>query len=142
MAFKPNYNQQRADRNRGQGAKEAGKAEASRRGDGEAQGGTRRRSPSPTRRPRTPSSEHPGHGQEDSKRVRTASCCSTFSTRTASQTSNRKVPAAELGGLDGDEPARTIVEVAGSRDRRDVRAPARPHQVDQARAQGLGRKPV
>jgi hypothetical protein len=26
------------------------------------------------------------------------------------QTSNRKVPASELGGLDGDEPARTIIE--------------------------------
>jgi hypothetical protein len=26
------------------------------------------------------------------------------------QTSNRKVPAAELGGLDGDTPARTFVE--------------------------------
>ena len=27
------------------------------------------------------------------------------------QTSNRKVPAAELGGLDGDMPARTFVEI-------------------------------
>lgn len=27
------------------------------------------------------------------------------------QTSNRKVPATELGGLDGDAPARTIVEM-------------------------------
>jgi hypothetical protein len=26
------------------------------------------------------------------------------------QTSNRKVPATELGGLDGDAPARTIIE--------------------------------
>jgi hypothetical protein len=26
------------------------------------------------------------------------------------QTSNRKVPAADLGGLDGDEPARTFIE--------------------------------
>lgn len=26
------------------------------------------------------------------------------------QTSNRKVPAIELGGLDGDAPARTIIE--------------------------------
>ena len=26
------------------------------------------------------------------------------------QTSNRKVPSAELGGLDGDEPARGIIE--------------------------------
>jgi len=26
------------------------------------------------------------------------------------QTSNRKVPAGELGGLDGDAPARTIIE--------------------------------
>jgi hypothetical protein len=28
-----------------------------------------------------------------------------------SQTSNRKVPATELGGLDGDLPARTFVEI-------------------------------
>jgi hypothetical protein len=27
------------------------------------------------------------------------------------RTSNRKVPAAEVGGLDGDDPARTFVEV-------------------------------
>ena len=27
------------------------------------------------------------------------------------QTSNRKVPATELGGLDGDDPARTFIEV-------------------------------
>lgn len=27
------------------------------------------------------------------------------------QTSNRKVPAAELGGLDGDLPARTFIEM-------------------------------
>jgi hypothetical protein len=27
------------------------------------------------------------------------------------QTSNRKVPAAELGGLDDDEPARAIIEM-------------------------------
>jgi hypothetical protein len=26
------------------------------------------------------------------------------------QTSNRKVPAVELGGLDGDAPARTVIE--------------------------------
>lgn len=26
------------------------------------------------------------------------------------QTSNRKVPATDLGGLDGDEPARTFIE--------------------------------
>ncbi|WP_119417758.1 hypothetical protein [Desertibaculum subflavum] len=26
------------------------------------------------------------------------------------RTSNRKVPAADLGGLDGDEPARTFIE--------------------------------
>jgi hypothetical protein len=27
------------------------------------------------------------------------------------QTSNRKVPAAELGGLDGDDPVRAIIEM-------------------------------
>jgi hypothetical protein len=27
------------------------------------------------------------------------------------QTSNRKVPAAELGGLDGDAPARAVIEM-------------------------------
>ncbi|MPY69149.1 MAG: hypothetical protein GEU92_03580 [Alphaproteobacteria bacterium] len=32
-----------------------------------------------------------------------------------SRSSNRKVPAAELGGLDGDEPARTFLEEQESR---------------------------
>jgi hypothetical protein len=32
-----------------------------------------------------------------------------------SQRSNRKVPAGELGGLDGDAPARTIVEMQDRR---------------------------
>jgi hypothetical protein len=36
------------------------------------------------------------------------------------RTSNRKVPASELGGLDGDAPAR-VCRKAGSHDRRDVR---------------------
>ena len=41
-----------------------------------------------------------------------ASSCSMFSTRMATQTSNRKVPAEVLGGLDGDSaPARAIVEL-------------------------------
>ena len=31
------------------------------------------------------------------------------------QTSNRKVPATELGGLDGDAPARTFVEIQDRR---------------------------
>ena len=37
------------------------------------------------------------------------------------RTSNRKVPATELGGLDGDAPART-----GPHDRRDARARRTP----------------
>jgi hypothetical protein len=39
------------------------------------------------------------------------------------QTSNRKVPAAELGGLDGDTPARTFVE---SQDRKIAEISGRP----------------
>jgi hypothetical protein len=31
------------------------------------------------------------------------------------QTSNRKVPAADLGGLDGDAPARTFIEMQDRR---------------------------
>ena len=31
------------------------------------------------------------------------------------QTSNRKVPATELGGLDGDDPARTFIETQDSK---------------------------
>ena len=39
-----------------------------------------------------------------------------------SQTSNRKVPATELGGLDGDAPARTFVEIQDRKigERRDA----------------------
>jgi hypothetical protein len=39
------------------------------------------------------------------------------------QTSNRKVPATELGGLDGDAPARTFVE---SQDRKIGEISGRP----------------
>ncbi len=34
------------------------------------------------------------------------------------QSSNRKVPATELGGLDGDAPARTFVEIQATAERR------------------------
>ncbi len=54
------------------------------------------------------------------------------------QTSNRKVPATDLGGLDGDAPARTFIESAGPQDRRDVRRLARAHQVDRPLAQACG----
>jgi hypothetical protein len=37
------------------------------------------------------------------------------------RTSNRKVPATELGRLDGDAPARIFHRDSGSNDRRDVR---------------------
>jgi len=43
MAFKPNYNFQKAERSRAKAAEEAGKAETSPRGVGEAQGGAGRR---------------------------------------------------------------------------------------------------
>jgi hypothetical protein len=36
------------------------------------------------------------------------------------RTSNRKVPASELGGLDGDAWGRAFVENSGRHDRRDV----------------------
>jgi hypothetical protein len=39
------------------------------------------------------------------------------------QTSNRKVPSAELGGLDGDEPARGIIE---AQDRKIAEMSGRP----------------
>ena len=41
------------------------------------------------------------------------------------QTSNRKVPASELGGLDGDQPAPTLSR------RRTAKQTVRAHQVDQ-----------
>ena len=52
------------------------------------------------------------------------------------QTSNRKVPASELGGLDGDAPARTIIEnqdqkiaeMSGSR-RPPIKSVARARKV-------------
>src|SRR5262249_32118293 len=92
----------------GQGAKEAGKAETPRRGNGEAQGGAWRR---PRRR------------EESEGRIVTACTMAKKSQvrpdgfvlfdvlyEDGTQTSNRKVPASELGGLDGDLPARTFVE--------------------------------
>lgn len=40
-----------------------------------------------------------------------------------SRSSNRKVPAAEVGGLDGDEPARAIIE---AQDRKIAEQSGRP----------------
>jgi len=63
------------------------------------------------------------------------------------QTSNRKVPATELGGLDGDAPARTIIEdqdqkiaeMSGSR-RSPIRSIARSRNaVKKLAAGGPGR---
>ena len=49
------------------------------------------------------------------------------------QRSNRKVPADILGGIDGDEPARALIEAAGPRDQREVRHAAARHRADRAR---------
>ena len=47
-----------------------------------------------------------------------------------SQTSNRKVPATELGGLDGDAPARTFVEIQDRKIGEVSGQAARAHQDD------------
>src|SRR5262249_7495678 len=107
---------------------EAGKGETSRRGNGEAQGGAWRRA----------------RCREESEGRIVTACTMTKKPQVrpdgfvlfdvlyedGTQTSNRKVPASELGGLDGDLPARTFVE-ARSRNQHGVRQTARAHQVDQ-----------
>ena len=45
-----------------------------------------------------------------------------------SRTSNRKVPSAEVGGLDGDEPIRAFIEAQDRDDRRALGQSARPDQ--------------
>ncbi|ACL55716.1 hypothetical protein Mnod_0684 [Methylobacterium nodulans ORS 2060] len=45
-----------------------------------------------------------------------------------SRRSNRRVPRAALNGLDGDAPARQIIEEQGSGDRREVRPSAARHR--------------
>jgi len=52
-----------------------------------------------------------------------------------SQTSNRKVPATELGGLEGDEPARAIIE---AQDREIAERSGRPR----GRIKSLERAPT
>ena len=135
MAFKPNYNQQRADRNR---AKAQKKQEKLKRLEEETAKRKAARGDEPG--DRKTSRGRLGDSQSwprNSKPARTASCLFDVFYEDGTQTSNRKVPAAELGGLDGDAPARSIRRSAGPGNRRHIRPAARPHQVDQPLAQGL-----
>lgn len=52
------------------------------------------------------------------------------------QTSNRKVPLTALGGLDGDEPARVIIE---AQDRTIADASGRPLRAIKSIARSVGR---
>ena len=45
------------------------------------------------------------------------------------RTSNRKVPSYELDGLEGDTPARAIIEAQDHKDRGTIRPDARPDQI-------------
>lgn len=58
-----------------------------------------------------------------------------------SQTSNRKVPAADLGGLDGDLPARTFVE-AQDRDIGAMSGRPRGRIKSMARSRAASRAPA
>ena len=52
------------------------------------------------------------------------------------RSSNRKVPASEVGGLDGDEPARAILE---AQDRKIAEASGRPRPPIKSIARSGGR---
>lgn len=52
------------------------------------------------------------------------------------RTSNRKVPSAELGGLDGDAPARAIIE---EQDRKIAELSGKPPRVIQRIVRSSGR---
>jgi hypothetical protein len=110
MAFKPNYNQQRADRNR---AKAQKKQEKQKRLEDE----TAKRKAA---RGEPADPDQGGQGRLakgiDGMAKRQQAQPSGFVLfdvvyEDGTQTSNRKVPATELGGLDGDAPARTFVEI-------------------------------
>lgn len=55
------------------------------------------------------------------------------------QTSNRKIPASELGGLDGDAPARTIIE---SQDQKIAEMRGRPRVPVKSLARSRKAKPL
>ena len=116
MAFKPNYNQQRNERNR---AKEQKKQEKLQRREEEVA----KRKAAREERDRyetmpAPRTVEAGiarhwrrqHGPEKAGARQRASCSSISSTRTARGLRTARCRAAELGGLEGDEPARIFIE--------------------------------
>ena len=118
MAFKPNYNQQRADRNRAKAQKKQEKLkrlddETAKRKAHAAHRGSRSRQGAAGRLDRDEAYNEGTNSLMARRQQAQPSGFVLFDVfyEDGSQTSNRKVPATELGGLDGDEPARTFVEV-------------------------------
>jgi hypothetical protein len=114
MAFKPNYNHQRAERNR---AKEQKKLEKRLRRDEEA---ARRKGTSTSRSKTSRRARHRPRFRLPTlrrmpmarKKPRADNGNVLFDVfyKDGVRTSNRKVPGAILGGLDGDDPARGFIE--------------------------------
>jgi hypothetical protein len=134
MAFKPNYNQERASRNRNKQQKkqeklqrreeDAAKRKAA-RGDAVSDGAPEVGS----RRSKISSLLENAHGQEK-QQVANGFVLFDVLYEDGTQTSNRKVPAADLGGLDGDAPARTFIEMQDRKIGEGVGHAARAHQID------------
>ena len=138
MPFKPNYNQQRADRNRSKAQK---KQEKLKRLEEETakRKAARGEAPGPTRRKRTRRRNEKTMAKKQQARASGFVLFDVFY-EDGSQTSNRKVPAADLGGLDGDLARPHFRRSTGPGNRRDVGTAARPHQVDRALS-AQGREP-
>ena len=121
MAFKPNYNQQRADRNR---AKAQKKQEKLKRLEEETakRKAARGESRIPTKRKRTPKARQTW--PRNNKPALTALCFSTSSTRTARRPRTARFRPPMLGGLDGDTPGAHFRRNARSGNR--LTCPARP----------------
>jgi hypothetical protein len=118
MPFKPNYRHQRAERNR---AKEEKKQEK-----------LRRREERVAERRAAQDEQPEGAGERDEVQENAMAKKRTNDAEfvlfdvlyeDGSRTSNRKVPSAALGGLDGDEPARAIIE---EQDRKIAEVSGRP----------------
>jgi len=135
MAFKPNYAQARAGRNR---AKQE-KLEEKLREQQEAKAARRRQAQDGDEAPAS-AAPPPGHPatiertrtMPPKKRILSSFVSFDVTYVDGSRTSNRKVPMSILGGLDGDEPARAIIEAqdkqigeASGRPRADIKSLSR-----------------
>ena len=132
MVYKPNYNQQRAERNRAKQAKQEAKQEAKRRS---ARRKLAASSLSRAAKRLPPEGPAPARPMAPKRKILSSFVAFDGARRDGTRSSNRRAPFTELGGLDGDTPAKAIIE---AQDREistcaragpaptSVRSPARP----------------